>query len=210
MTNLSRELTSLQDAKYYLALHESRPDAELLDEVVRSFPEHAQELTEFAIDLALDSIGEPVDPEYATSEETSVAVSRAISRFHNRLYLERRSSEPSSPATSPPANPFASMKREDLRAFAKGIDANLPFVMKLRDRQIDAGTIPRGFTQRVSKHLDLPVELLVAHFQAAPEIRASARFKSDEKPEASLKQSFEEAVRNSGLALEQQEFLLSL
>lgn len=210
MTNLSRELTSLRDAKYYLAFRKTPPDAEVLDEVVRSFPQYAQELTEFAIDLALDSIGEPDGPEYVTTEETSLAVSRAISRFQNRLYLERRPSGSSSPSTSSPTNPFASMSREGLRALASGIDANLPFVMKLRDRQIEADTIPKRFTQKLSNQMDVPIDLLVAHFQAHPEILTSAHFKSDEKPEANLKQTFEEAVRSSALTTGQQQSLLDL
>jgi hypothetical protein len=205
MTN--RELSSLRDAKYYLALRKSSPDAEVLDELVRSFPEHAQELTEFAIDLALDAIGESEESDTVVPEENSSAVSRAISRFHNRLYSERRSAESSSP---PPTNPFAVMGREELRNFARNINVNLPFVMKLRDRQIHADTIPDKFTQRVSKELDVPLDLVVAHFQAPPEIRVSARFKSEEKPEANLKQSFEEAVRTSALTPQQQESLLAL
>jgi hypothetical protein len=210
MRNANRELSSVRDAKYCLALRKSSPDAELLDELVRSFPEHAQELTEFAIDLALDAVGEPEDAGIVSSGQTSPAVSRAISRFHNRLYLERKSSGSSSPSTSSQTNPFASMGREELRSFARSINANLPFVMKLRDRQIHADTIPNGFTKRVSKELDVPVDLLVAHFQAAPEMRTSARFKSNEKPEANLKQSFEEAVRTSSLPPEQQDSLLNL
>jgi len=210
MTTSNKELSSLQDAKYYLALSKSLPKAEVLDELVRSFPEHAQELTEFAIDLALDAIGESEAAGLAVPEQNSPAVSRAISRFHNRLYLEGRGSESSSPPISSQVNPFASMGREELRTFARNINVNLPFVMKLRDRQIQADTIPEGFTRQVSKELDVPLDLLVAHFQGPPEIRPSARFKSDEKPEANLKQSFEEAVRNSALTLEEQEFLLSL
>jgi len=208
MTTSNKELSSLQDAKYYLALSKSLPDAEVLDEVVRSFPEHAQELTEFAIDLALDAIGESGEAGLA-SENNSPAVSRAISRFHNRLYVERKAGSPPSPPSSSQTNPFASMGRDELRTFARNINGNLPFVMKLRDRQIDADTIPEDFTRLVSKELDVPLDLVVAHFQAPAEIRHSAHFKSDEKPEANLKQGFEEAVRNSGLTLEQQAFLLS-
>jgi hypothetical protein len=210
MTNANRELSSLRDAKYYLALRKSSPDAELLDELVRSFPQHAEELTEFAIDLALDSIGESHERGLVTSEQTSPAVSRAISRFHNRLYLEKKGDDSSAAPISSPNNPFESMGREELRTVARNINVNLPFVMKLRDRQIHADTIPDGFTERVSKQLDVPVDLLVAHFQAPPEIRTAARFKADEKPEANLKQSFKEAVRNSALTSEQQESLLNL
>jgi hypothetical protein len=204
------EPSSLRDAKYYLALCKPSPDAELLDQVVRRFPEHADELTEFAIDLALDAAGEAEDQPIEVSEETSPAVSKAISRFQNRLYAEKKAAASPAPSASTETNPFASMKRDELRAFAKNINANLPFVMKLRDRQIQADTISEGFRHRLSEELSVPVDVLVAHFAAQPEMRTGARFKSESKPVVSAKQSFEEAVRTSALTSEQQEFLLKL
>lgn len=198
------EPLSLRDAKYYLALCKPSPDAELLDEVVRRFPEHAGELTEFAIDLALDSAAESEDQRVEPSNETSPAVSKAISRFQNRLYAEKNA------AASPRPNPFASMKREELRAFAKNINANLPFVMKLRDRQIQPETITEGFRRRVGEELNVPIELLTAHFAELPGMHTGARFKSDKSPEVGARQSFEEAVRTSALSPEQREFLLKL
>lgn len=201
------ELTSLSDAKYHLALSQSSPDAELLEEVVRRFPEHATELTEFAIALALDSFGSSDEDTFAASSKTSAAVSKAMSRFHNRLYTERKAS---APVAESPHNPFASMSRSELRAFALNMKANLPFVMKLRDRQISDDTMSMGFKHRVTEELKAPLDVVIAHFAAQPEMRADARFKSEDKPEASAKQSFEDAVRGSGLTHEQQEFLLKL
>jgi hypothetical protein len=203
------EPLSLRDAKYYLALRKPVPDAELLDEVVRRFPEHADELTEFAIDLALDSAAEPEDQPVETSDEASPAVSKAISRFQNRLYAEKKAAAFPRPGSTE-TNPFASMKRDDLRAFAKNINANLPFVMKLRDRQIQSETIPEGFRHRLSEELSVPIEVLVSHFAGQAEMRTGARFKSEGKPAVSAKQSFEEAVRTSALTPEQQKSLLEL
>ncbi len=208
MSYTNIEASSLRDAKYYLALCKPSPDAELLDEIVRQLPQHAAELTEFAIDLALDASGEAEDELVEVSESTSRGVSKAISRFQNRLFAEKKAAGLSS--NSPDTNPFASMKRDELRAFATKINANLPFVMKLRDRQIEADTISEGFRHRVSEELNVPIELLVAHFAAQSEMRAGAQFKSQIKPEAGEKQSFEEAIRTSALTPEQQEFLLKL
>lgn len=207
MSYTNTEPTSLRDAKYHLALSKPLPDAELLDELVRRFPEHATDLTEFAIALALDAFGESDDERFeANSMETSPAVSKAMSRFHNRLYAEKKRSSPPGPV----ANPFASLPRSELRTFALSMKANLPFVMKLRDRQIRDDTMSMGFKRRVSEELEVPLDVVIAHFAAQPEIRADARFKSEDKPAASAKQSFEDAVRGSGLTPEQQEFLLKL
>jgi hypothetical protein len=203
------EPTSLSDAKYHLALSQSSPDAELLDKLVRRFPEHAAALTEFAIALALDSFGQSNDDDTfaATSTETSAAVAKAMSRFHNRLYAERKAL---APVAESPINPFASMPRSELRAFARNMKANLPFVMKLRDRQISEDTMSMGFKRRVTEELKVPLDVVVAHFAAQPEMRADARFKSQDKPAVSTKQSLEDAIRGSGLTAEQQEFLLKL
>ncbi|HYJ89295.1 MAG TPA: hypothetical protein VEW46_24745, partial [Pyrinomonadaceae bacterium] len=191
------------------ALSKPLPDAELLDELVRRFPEHATDLTEFAIALALDAFGESGDETFeANSTETSPAVSKAMSRFHNRLYAEKKRS--SAPVEGPVANPFASLPRSELRTFARSMKANLPFVMKLRDRQIRDDTMSMGFKRRVTEELEVPLDVVIAHFAAQPEMRADALFKSEDKPAVSAKQSFEDAVRGSGLTPEQQESLLKL
>ena len=208
MNDSNIEIQSMRDAKYYLALCKPLPDAELLDEVVRRFPEFADELTEFAIDLALDAAGEAEDAPVEGYGESTPAISKAISRFQNRLYSERKAA--SSQSVAEETNPFASMRRDELRGFAKNINANLPFVMKLRDRQIQANTISEGFRRRVSEELKVPIDVLVAHFAAQPEVHIRARFKSERKPEAGGKQTFETAVRTSALTPEQQEFLLNL
>jgi hypothetical protein len=200
---------SLSDVKYHLALAKPSPDAELLDEMVRRFPEHAADLTEFAIALALDRLGATEDETFETSStETSSAISKAMSRFHNRLYAEKKAALSSSEGSVD--NPFASMPRSELRTFARTINANLPFVMKLRDRQIREDTMSEGFKRRVTEALEVPHGVVIAHFSAWPEVRVDARFKAEGKPEPGAKQTFEEAVRSSGLTSEQQEYLLKL
>lgn len=77
--------THLRDAMYELSMAKPVPDATLLDDVVMRFPEHASVLTEFAIELALDTLrGDAAIDEAEASvdlEKVSPAVSRAMSRF---------------------------------------------------------------------------------------------------------------------------------
>ena len=49
---------SLREALYALAMAASTPDAQVLDEIVRQYPQFADELTDFAVELALDSLSE--------------------------------------------------------------------------------------------------------------------------------------------------------
>jgi len=209
MSYMDPQQMSLSDAKYHLALAKPSPDAELLDEMVRRFPEHAADLTEFAIALALDRLGGTEDETFETSStEISSAISKAMSRFHNRLYAEKKAALSSSEGSVD--NPFASMPRSELRTFARAINANLPFVMKLRDRQIREDTMSEGFKRCVTEALEVPHDVVIAHFSALPEVRVDARFKAERKPDPGAKQTFQEAVRSSGLTPEQQEYLLKL
>ena len=60
----SRSPTPLRNILYDLALVQPVPDAALVDAFVRRYPEYASDITEYAIELALDALlahHEPVD-----------------------------------------------------------------------------------------------------------------------------------------------------
>lgn len=209
--------TQRREALYALAMAENMPDAAVLDDIVRQYPQFSRELTEFAVELALDSLVEGGAAAAAADPTTvSPAVSRAMSAFHNRLYALRQVSgaavaEPT-PSYDFVENPFSDLGRREFRAVANGIGANTVLVSKLRDRQIDPTTISDGFKRHVSKELEVPVEVLTAHLEASPtEARGNRQFyKADHRPKQGGRQSFADAVRSSGLTDEQQRHLLSL
>lgn len=216
---LTQSPKPLRDVLYAFSLDERELNADLLDEFVRHYPEHAEELTEFAIELAVDvlqgdaaveSAEEAIDP-----SKQSAMVSRAISRFHNRLYTTKRATAASTTRTitetAALANPIACLDRAGVRAFAEQLHANNAFVLKLRDRQIDPETIPERFVRRVAELLKVPLEAMKAHFRGPASVQARMQYyKSDCKPEVAPRQTFEEAVRSSGLSDDQQRHLLSL
>lgn len=203
---------SLEDALYALAVAKSVPDAAALDDIVRQYPEHAAELTDMAVALALNSladrIDEPVLPEVRGRSE---AVAKAMSRFHNRLYVVQASGSASKgKAASAVANPFAGLGRAELRDLADRLGANTVFAMKLRDAVIDPGTMTAGFRQHVAEKTQVPLDVLVAHFARPIQVAVRAHYKAEKKPASGQKQSFEDAVRSSGLKPERQKFLLGL
>ena len=219
-TTLAAGEPSLREALYELSIAKHLPDAQVLDDAVRRYPQFAEDLTDFAIELALDALrGEAAaDAAEATGDPSNIspAVSRAMSRFHNRLHAlsqetEKVSTERTFPS-EPVGNPFAGLNRQGFRDFAKQIRANSVFVAKLRDRQIEPETLTDGFKRRVADELDVSFTAIDAHFSASGGSgNASLQFyKADEKPSHNRRQSFEDAVRNSGLADEQQQYLLSL
>ena len=208
----------LREAFYALSMAQRMPDAELLDDVVRRYPAYANELTEFAIELALDALRGDASADAAEAAldpaQVSPAVSRAMSRFHNRLHAIRTGAaarEPARPAEAP-SNPFAALSRDEFRGVARRLGANSVFVAKLRDRQIASGTMSDGFRRRVADELKVPLEVVVAHFAMSGGASMATRqfFKADAKPDTAGQQSFEEAVRSSGLTDDQQQHLLSL
>ena len=114
--------------------------------------------------------------------------------------------------SEPVINPFEGIGRQEYRDFVKRIGVNSVLVNKLRDRQIQTETIPEGFKRRVAEELDVPFTAIDAHFAASggPASASPQFFKADDKPSRDRSQSFEDAVRNSGLTDEQQQYLLSL
>lgn len=88
---------TLREAFYTLSTAKDVPDAEQLDNVVRCYPQFGEELTEFAIAIALDALrGDwAVDAGEAALDPMIVSpgVSRAMSRFHNRI-IDRALTQP--------------------------------------------------------------------------------------------------------------------
>lgn len=208
---------ALWEAFYNLSTAQDVPDAGLLDDLVRRYPQFGKELTEFAIAIAVDALGgdRAVEAAEAAIDPTAVspAVSRAMSHFQNRLHaVKTDASETKSAcanATHAP-NPFSNLSRSEFRAVAARLNANAVFLGKLRDRQVDPATMTRGFQKRVADELKAPLDVVVAHFAAQQVAPTGQFFKAEDKPSTGAQQSFEEAVRNSGLSETQQKFLLEL
>lgn len=212
---------TLPDALAELSMAQDIPDARLLDEVVRRYPEFGDELTEFAVALALDAQRARHTNEPALDPKTiSPAVRRSLQHFQDRLggfpdKIAPQHEAPGSdrPHRSPvssadPPNPFQCLDRSGFRALAERLNANAVFVCKLRDRQIDPDTLPLSFQRRVAKELDITLSAIQAHFAARPTLQAGQYFKADGKPHVGARQSFEEAVRSSNLTEAQQRALL--
>jgi hypothetical protein len=206
---------ALQDMLYELSLAKDVPDPELLDEFVRRYPEHAVVLTDFAVELAVDSLRPDAAEAPVDASRPSPAVSRAMSKFESALQKLRASGAiPTARCGIRAAaveNPFAKYDRAGFRRLALDLHANSLFTCKLRDREIEPTTMTDGFRRFVAGTMEVPLELVTAHFSAPAALLPQGQFhKSERKPEAGRQQSFEEAVRSSHLTEEQQRFLLNL
>lgn len=210
----SNSTMQLRDVLYAFSLAKAVPDAPLLDEFVGRYPQYAAEITDFAIEVAIDAA--EVDDTEAIDAGTAVspAVSRAMSRFQNRLFEVQHGKTAGGAtalAAAPTAeNPFALLGRTAFRGLANRLDVNTLFVAKLRDRQIDPDTMTTGFRKRVANELSVPLDVIVAHFATGPAGQVPQFYKAAGKPSTALQQTFEEAVRTSGLTPEQQHHLMKM
>lgn len=202
----------LRDVLYEFSLAKPIPDAGLLDDYVRQFPQYADELVDFAVSLALDAPQDEAPQSMADPQHVSPAVSRAMSHFHNHLHAARQAQATPGENSAPQAavNPFLTLSRDALRSLAAQLGANTLFVIRLRDRQIAPGTFSKGFLRLVADKLGASVDDVVAHFSAPASTAAPQFLKADGKPEPATQQSFEDAVKASGLTPEQQQRLLEL
>ena len=207
----------LQEALYALSMAQDMPDARLLDDVIRRYPQFRKELTDFAIAIAVDMLSG--DHEIETMEAAidpntvSPAVSRAMSHFQNRLHAlttNATKTKGTHANIADTTNPFLSLSRDEFRAVASRLNANTVFICKLRDRQIDPATMTPGFQTRVAEELKVPHDVMMAHFTAHQAAPTAQFFNAEGKPSAGAQQSFEEAVKCSGLTEAQQKFLLEL
>ncbi len=207
----------MREAFYVLSTAQDVPDARLLDDVVRRYPQFRKELTDFAIAIAIDALrgDRAVKAAEAAIDPNTVspAVSRAMSHFQNRLHAvttgdTEAESTRANIADAP--NPFMGLSRGEFRTFAMRLNANTVFVGKLRDRQIDPDTMTIGFRTRVADELKAPLDVVIAHFTARQVAPTGQFFKAEGKPSTGAQQSFEDAVKSSGLSDAQQKFLLEL
>jgi hypothetical protein len=108
-------------------------------------------------------------------------------------------------------NPFVALDRQGFRALVSQLDVNSAFLSKLRDRTIEPISIPKAYCRHLAQEMNEDTEAMVAHLYAPQASVAAGRqlYKAEGKPTATARQSFEEAVKTSGLSEEQQRRLLS-
>jgi hypothetical protein len=212
--NTINSTAQLRDVLYAFSLAKTVPDAPLLDEFVKRYPQYAAEITDFAIEVAIDAARDDDIEAEKAGTPVSPAVSRAMSRFQNKLFEvehgKAAGATAASAVTSAAENPFATLDRTAFRGLANRLDVSTLFVAKLRDRQIDPKTMTNGFRKRVADELSVPLDVIVAHFAARPEGQPRQFYKAEQQPTTVAQQSFEEAVRSSGLTDEQQRHLMNM
>jgi len=210
----NRSSEPFRNVLYDFALAKKVPDAELLDEYVRLYPDYAERLTDFAVQLVLEYLQADAAEAPVVTTRVSPTVSRAMSRFQNALHGIKIRSVKSSTVGSvaaPTENPFAKQGRQDFRRIASELHANAVFLCMVRDGIIVVTTMTPGFLAALAVAMKAPLDDVAAYLRTRqPTVAAGQFYKAEEKPQAGIQLSFEEAVKRSGLTPEQQHFLLKL
>jgi hypothetical protein len=210
----ARSSEPLRDVLYQFSLAKEIPDAELLDEYVRLYPDYAEQLTDFAVQLVVESKQAKVAEARSPETRVTPVVSRAMSRFQSALHSAKTRpvlSQVSGADATPAVNPFANLGRDGFRRVAKELQANTHFLCLVRDGMVVFLTMPPGFLRALAAAVRGPLDDVTDYLRTrTPVVAAGQMCKADDKPEAGTQITFEEAVKRSGLTPEQQKFLLSL
>lgn len=196
-------LPPLSEVMNDLALAQEKPDAELLEEFTRRYPAYAEQLTDYAIELAIQFDIDAAALPPSQTPETSAAAMRAMSRFQNRQF-ELRAPPSSGSTTTARHNPFASLSTKQMRSVVEALGITSPLLIKLRDRLIRGETIPEWFRLQLAEKLGVPIAVLDEYLAGPPNLPAAASFKAEGKPQRNEKEAFLDAVAGAGLDAEQQ------
>ncbi len=181
---------ALEDVLHELLAASRCPDPETLEEMVRRYPGFAAELTDFAAEWRLqEELPEAPQPDTARGSAVDAAMGR----------LRRRLDEAESAAAAA-AEAFASRSAEQLKDSARALGIDVTILAKLRDRRIEADTVPAVLQQGLAEQLTVPAAAVAAHLAGPPTLHPQASFKSETAPRADAKESFRETVRRSRLS----------
>jgi hypothetical protein len=109
---------------------------------------------------------------------------------------------PSVDATSV-ANPFVGFSGPTFVALAEGLRIRRSILIALRDRLIDASSIPAPFLSRLARATQFPVEKLRGYLDLPAVVPAGASYKANEKPAAPAKIDFEQLLNNSDISADE-------
>lgn len=195
---MSAEHTKFNEEEVLLAFAvEPMHDRTTLEHYLRQYPEYAHALVDCSIALMIDASRDG-DDEHVSSEHV---VEQAWRQFEAALL-------PIKDAAA--ANPFAQLNPSSFKALAKRLDISNLFLMRCRDRAIDAATIPVRFLQRLAVELGATTDTVSTYLRNPPAMVSGQSFRSSVKPAVTAQISFEQAIETSQLTPAQQEALKTL
>ena len=168
---------------------EPAQDRSTLERYIKLYPQYAVDL----IDL-LNELRFPGRESASITEDESL---------FQRAWNEFTSVPPRSDAAGPSNALFANFRGTEFILLAQTLKIPRSVLIALRDRLVITSSIPEPFFARLIHATGATAQDLVAYLEQPPIVARAANYKSNDKPEALTKVSFEQLLDNSGLNADQ-------
>lgn len=172
-------------------------DRATLEHYLSQYPEHAKAIVDCSIKLMMNASRAGEDGQVSSGQ----VVEQAWRQFQAAM---------GSAQSSVIANPFAQLTPTAFKSMAKRLDISNLFLIRVRERAIDAATIPGRLVQRLAAELGATADAVSAYLGSPPAMVSSQSFRSNVKPAVAAQISFEEAVETSQLRPAQKEAVRAL
>jgi hypothetical protein len=161
---------------------ESESGKATLDRYLRSYPEYAEAILDFATEVSMENVAR---------KEPLSARERGLVETAWEMHVKA--------APKPIADPFAVLSGVELGKIAGLLEVPKQVLTALRDRTIIAASIPRRFAKRLAAEIGTDVDALIA-FVATPSVLSVVRSrKSDAKPKTAERKPFEQVLIDAGV-----------
>ena len=199
---MSTTPNSTKDEVLYAFSVESHRSTSLLEEYINKYPQYRNELIDISIELSLS----PKQVDMPVEGEVSDSVERSWVKFQSAL----EPSDPVSLSSHSVKHPLEALDNNSFRSLSKTLNLNRLFLTRLRDRTINASTIPRQLIEKIAKAIDTGFESIRDSLNEPPTVSPSVSFKAHGKPSASKQMTFDDAIESSNLSDEQKSELKAM
>lgn len=180
------------DAVLDLFMMEDDHGSDTLKRYVETYPQYARSLIDFSRLIATPD--EAGDTPLSAADHSRIDAAWVI---HNA-------------APPPPAaDPFASLTTAKAKAIANSTGIPRQVVLAFPERRVLSGSVPRWTIRAFSEQLDVPPPHIIAALDQPGIMSASRSFKSDGKPAAGEKVTFEQLLIDAGVSAADRARLLS-
>ena len=196
---MNTENSRLDEEEVLLAFSvEPRHDRATLEYYLNQYPEHALALVDCSIELMMDASH--------SGDEVQVSSDQVVDQAWRQFQAAMGSAQ----GTVAITNPFAQLQPTAFKSIARRLDVSNLFLIRVRERAIDAATFPRRFVQQLAAELGATVDAVSAYLRSPPTMASSLSFRSNVKPEVAAQIPFDQAVETSQLTPSQKEALQAL
>ena len=196
---MNTENSRLDEEEVLLAFSvELQHDHVTLERYLDRYPEHTLALVDCSIELMMDASN--------SGEDVQVSSDQVVDQAWRQFQAAMGSAQ----GTAAISNPFSQLQPTAFKSMAKRLDVSNLFLIRVRERAIDAATFPRRFVQQLAAELGATADAVSAYLRSPPTMASSLSFRSNAKPEVAAQIPFQQAVETSQLTPAQKKALQAL